>query len=294
MGESPEPFLVEEFAAGDGYRWRYRRFAVQGAPKAEVVFLHGIQSHAGWYEYSSMRLCQAGFAVSFLDRRGSGMNAQERGDTPGFRRLIEDVAEYLQSLPRTAPRGHSVAKLPVFLGAISWGGKLAVALERRHPGLVDGLMLLCPGFFPRIRPSLGQRLRIVFARFLRPRKLFHIPLNDPELFTATPRWLEFLRGDPLRLQQATARFLVESVRLDRYIRVAPKYVHVPTLLLLAENDRIIQNDKTRAFVERFATPDKQIKEYAGAQHTLEFEPNPDRHLDDLLGWLEQHARIDAL
>ena len=36
------------------------------------------------------------------------------------------------------------------------------------------------------------------AALFRPRKLFPVPLNDPELFTATPRWQQFLRDDPLR------------------------------------------------------------------------------------------------
>src|SRR5207253_5556798 len=156
--------------------------------------------------------------------------------------------------------------------------KLAVALERRHPGLVDGIALLCPGFFAKVKPSLGQRLRIVLSRLFRPRKLFPIPLNDPEMFTTTPRWQQFLRDDPLRLHHATSRLLIESARLDGYLRFVPKYVHVPVLVLLAENDRIINNTRTRAFVERFAAPDKQVIEYPGAHHTLEFEAEPDRFI----------------
>jgi alpha-beta hydrolase superfamily lysophospholipase len=233
LGETAAPFSVEEFQAGDGYRWRYRRYSPHGQPRAEVVFIHGIQSHGGWYESTCNQLAQAGYGVSFLDRRGSGLNAPDRGDAPGFRRLLDDIAEYVGKVPRSVPSGHSVAKLPLFLGAISWGGKLAVALERRHPGLVDGLILLCPGFFPRVSPSLGQRLKIVAARFFRPRKLFPVPLNDPELFTANPLWQQFLREDPLRLHTATARLLIESVRLDGYLRFVPKYVHVPVLVQLA-------------------------------------------------------------
>ena len=126
-------------------------------------------------------------------------------------------------------REKMVVPVPVFLSSVSWGGKIAVALERRHPGLVDGLILLCPGFFPKIQPPLGERIRTFFARLIRPKTLFPIPLNDPELFTATPRWLDFLRGDPLSLHQATARFMIESARLDAYLRFTPKYVHVPTL-----------------------------------------------------------------
>src|SRR5207247_2300063 len=130
---------------------------------------------------------------------------------------------------------------------ISWGGKLATALSRRHPGLVDGLALLCPGFFAKVRLSLWQRVGIAAARLVRPGKLFPIPLNDPELFTDSPRWQEFIRNDPLALRRATARLLVESVRLDGYLRWIRGYVRLPVLLMLAEHDRIIDNERTRQY-----------------------------------------------
>jgi alpha-beta hydrolase superfamily lysophospholipase len=288
------PFSIEEHTASDGYRWKYRLYPPQGAHRAELVFIHGIQSHAGWYEHSCARFAQAGYRVTFIDRRGAGMNDEARGDAPGgFRRLLDDLAEYLTALPRTAPRGHTVERLPVFLGAISWGGKLAAALERRHPGLIDGMLLFCPGFASRVRPPLGQRLLILLSRLVRPRKRFPIPLSNPSLFTANPRWLAFLHDDPRRLHQATARLLVESVRLDGYLRFVPKYVHVPVLLLLAEHDRIIHNEKVRAFVNRFATPDKEVRAYSGAHHTLEFEPDPEQMIGDVLRWLDKHAAAEA-
>lgn len=285
--------MIAEHQSSDGYRWKYRKYAAVGTPRGAVVFIHGIQSHGGWYEYSCTQLAQGGYDIYFLDRRGSGLNAQDRGDAPSFRRLLDDIAEFLTALSRTVTRGHTVARLPVFLGAISWGSKLGVALERRHPGLIDGLILLCPGFFAKVSPPFWHRLGIFFVRLFRPRKKYPIPLNDPELFTASPRWQQFLRDDPLRLHHATARLLLESARLDGYLRFTTKYVHAPVLLLLAEHDRVIRNDKARAFVDRFVTKDKQVIEYPGAHHTLEFEPEPSGFIGDLRAWLDKHAEVGA-
>src|SRR5262249_12480496 len=152
-----------------------------------------------------------------------------RGQGSGARGQGSRVKEDGEAVPSLTPDPRPVT--PVFLLAISWGGKLATALQRRHPGLIDGLALMCPGFFPRVRPSFGQRLRILGARLVRPRKLFPIPLNDPELFTASPRWQRFIQDDRLGLRQATARLLIESVRLDWYLRFVPRHVRVPVLLL---------------------------------------------------------------
>jgi alpha-beta hydrolase superfamily lysophospholipase len=267
-------WTLQTHTAGDGYCWRYRQYAADGPPRADVVCIHGIQSHAGWYEHSCDRLAGAGYQVSFLDRRGSGANLEARGDAPGFRRLIDDVAEFLRA--RRPGR-------PLVLLAISWGGKMAAALQRRHPGIVDAFAFLCPGFCPLVGVPLRQRLAIVAARITTPRRLFDVPLTDPELFTATPEAVRFISEDALSLRRATARLLVESARLDGYLRWFPPHVAAPVLLMLGGRDRIIDNARTRVYVDRLG-PNVRVIEYPDAHHTLEFEPGMP-FVDDLLSWL---------
>ena len=283
MPNEPPAFTTKVFQASDGYAMSYRDYPAKQPQRAQIVAVHGIQSHAGWYEGSCRALAQAGCGVRFLDRRGSGANQKQRGDSPGYRRLVDDLAEFIRQA-----RSQAAGNIPLYLVAISWGGKLAAALAKRHPGLIDGLVLITPGFFPRVSPSRREKLHIVWARLRRPSKLFPIPLNDPELFTSNPRWLEFLRHDELSLRQATARFLVSSVHLDRQMRRAAKEVHAPTLLLLAGEDRIIDNNRTRRFVDSFPSTDRQVIEYPGRAHTLEFE-DPLRLENDLVDWVLRHA-----
>jgi len=293
LGERPVSFTVQSFVAGDGYPLRYRRYDPPGGPgkgQGCVVCIHGVASHAGWYEYSCRRIGEAGYTVAFLDRRGAGMNALARGDTPSFRRLVDDLAEFLEAFPEHY--SDRLQKKPVLV-AISWGGKLALALEKRRPGRTSALALLCPGIFPRVGPALRDRLGITWSRLVSPARLFAVPLSEPELFTANRHWQDFIRTDPLFLRQATARFFFESVRLDWYIKRAGRHVRVPLLLMLAGEDRIIQNARTRGFIEQFPSVDKRILEYAGAHHTLEFEPNPDRYLGDLVDWLNLKCGTEA-
>jgi alpha-beta hydrolase superfamily lysophospholipase len=291
LAETAQAYTIESFSTSDGYAWRYRRYVPLGetAQRGHVVCLHGIQSHAGWYEHSCTEISKAGYLVSFLDRRGSGLNERDRGDAPHYPRLVEDVAEFIADFRKGKQDG---PRPQLYLLAISWGGKLALALQQSHPDLVDGLILLCPGFFPKVRPPLRERLAIACSRLCVPRCRFPIPLNDPDLFTASALWQRFLREDPLSLHQATARFLVESVRLDRLLRQAPPCIRTPVLLLLAQQDRIIDNTRTRQFVEQFASKYKQIIEYPGASHTLEFEENPDIFIGDICNWLDGRCRSD--
>lgn len=275
LDELGSPTLYQH-TASDGYVWHYRRYATGEAIRGRVIFLHGIQSHGGWYNASCSALASAGYEVYFLDRRGCGLNTQQRGDIPSFRRCLDDIAEFVTTLPNDVPR---------IMGAISWGGKLGVGFQYRHPNLVQKLMLLCPGLFPVIRPRFVQRLWIGRCALRAPTKMFPIPLNDPALFTDSESWRTFLRNDPLSLHEATARMLFQSNSLDIYLRRAWRHVNVPTLLLLAEHDRIINNAKTRRYVSKFRTP-TTIIEYPHAHHTLEFEPAGHPFVADMLAWLE--------
>lgn len=282
-------FELRNFRATDGYRWYYRFYPAQGRPRGRILFLHGIRSHGGWYPRSCEVLSAAGYDVYFLDRRGSGLNTAHRGDTPNFRRLLDDVAEFTLELRQTQPW------LPIHLAGISWGGKLAVGLPYRRPGLVDSIVLLCPGLCPKVGPTLGQRIAIGRARWRDPQRMFPIPLSEPELFTASLEWQQFIAANPYDLRQATARFLFSSSSFDLYLRRAAKRLTVPSLLMLAELDRIIDNARTRSFVQAFPMKPSVI-EYAGAHHTLEFEPPTHPFLVDLLNWFEQrnhHRGIDS-
>jgi alpha-beta hydrolase superfamily lysophospholipase len=268
---------LHTFRSSDGYLWYYRRYSASGQAVGRVVCVHGIRSHGGWYTRSCEEFAKNGYDVYFLDRRGSGLNTAHRGDTPSFRRLLDDVAEFVQELRRTKPC------LPIHLAGISWGGKLAVGLPYRKPGLVDTISLLCPGLVPKVSPSVGQRVSIGRARFRDPGKMYPIPLNEPELFTSSPMWQKFVDDDRHSLRTATARFLFSSAMFDVYLRRAAKRVTVPTLLLLAGKDRIIDNVKTRSYVEAFPTK-PTVLEYTDAHHTLEFESPDHPFVRDALTW----------
>ena len=55
---------IRTLIASDGYKLHYRYWMPLGVrPAASVVALHGIQSHSGWFAYSSRRMCEAGFEV---------------------------------------------------------------------------------------------------------------------------------------------------------------------------------------------------------------------------------------
>lgn len=256
-------------------------------PAARVVVLHGVQSHAGWYHGLGRRLAAAGFEAWFPDRRGSGANTVSRGHAPGASRLIEDVAEVCRDGERGALSDSIARAIPTVVAGISWGGKLAVATAARHGEVVDAVALLCPGLTPRVSVPLRERMGVVGAMLTgrSRRKFFPIPLADPALFTSEEDARQFIANDPLSLRRGTAGLLASSFFLDRIVRKSPGSMRQPVLMVLAGQDRIVDNDRTVRFFEKLGSESKQLVNFPDGHHTLEFEQDPGAYAAVVVEWL---------
>lgn len=251
----------------DGYVLRGRLWP-SPVPAADlgILYLHGIQSHGGWFEGSAGRLAERVGPVLLPDRRGSGLNAAARGDAPSAQRWLADLDELADWMERE----HAVRRFGVV--GVSWGGKLAALWALRHPHRVTHVLLIAPGLFPRVDIGWRARLRVAWSLVTRPTREFPVPLDDPALFTDNPAGRQFIADDPLKLTHVTARFLLASSQLDRRLRrVARGALRAETTLLLAEHDRIIHNAPTVTWLRRVAAAEPSVDTWPGAAHTLEFE-----------------------
>ena len=234
-------------------------------PAAAFVYVHGIQSHGGWFEWSASLLAQTGNPVLLPDRRGSGLNRQNRGDTPSAQRWLADIDELAAWLETR----YGIERFSVV--GVSWGGKLAIAWALRNNERVERLLLVAPGVFPAVDLGIIGRLRVGWSLLFGGRRRFPIPLDDPRLFTDNPAGQAFINDDPLKLTHATARFLYQSSKLDRQLaKAATGSLRVPVALALAARDRIIRNSLTEQWLRRLAAQPVAVRVFPAA-HTLEFE-----------------------
>jgi alpha-beta hydrolase superfamily lysophospholipase len=219
--------------------------------------------------------------IHFLDRRGSGLNAADRGDVDGMWTWLDDVEGYLDGLPVGLPR--------ILLG-ISWGGKLAVAVARHRPQSIDGLALLCPGLFAKKGANRLQRLALALAGRLGLQACrVSVPLADPALFAFSPYWQAYVQNDPFTLRKVTVRLALADLELSRFATETAEQISAATLLMLAGRDCIIDNRRVGAFVERIGSSDTKVITYRDAPHTLEFQDDPATYLEDLCQWARHVA-----
>jgi len=285
-----EPSLAgeeREFRTADGNTLGYIAYTAPEADTA-LVYLHGIESHAGWFAQAATLLRERGYDVFCIDRRGSGINRENRGFASGhveqYQVLLDDIHTFITPLRERYQR--------VILTGLSWGGKLATAHVLAYPDDADALILITPGLRALVDVSLFTKLKIVLFAQLAPKAEIASPIA-PEMFTTTPRYLDYIQNDPLRLTHATARFYWQSSRLDRYIDANITRLDKPVLLFLAGHDRIIDNAGVLELLQRASLPQFEIIDYPDQTHSVQFD-DPATLVKDMDQWLQQATKQDRL
>jgi alpha-beta hydrolase superfamily lysophospholipase len=275
---APGDHPLHALAAADGAELLYRRYPAAGERRGAIVYLHGIQSHGGWYVDAAAEFASRGYSVYLTDRRGSGTSKEPRGHFDDRAQLVGDVGSFVEL-------AHEQEGSPVFLVGGCWGARPAVTYALESQERLAGLALVTPALKAKVDLSPAEKAKVVVGGVLRPRAKVRIPLT-PELFTRQPRWLAFIREDPLALQEVTASFFLKQALWDRYLS-GRTGLRLPILLLQSGRDEIVDNEAVLAWVEKQESQSKQHIVYPEFDHLLDFEPERSRYWDDLTGWLDE-------
>jgi 2-dehydropantoate 2-reductase len=234
-----------------------------------------VESHSEWFNELAPLLVEQGYSVYAPDRPGWGQSSGRRGHLASYEDLLAMV-DTLQNLMR---KEHQC----IHLAGLSWGGKAAVYIALRRPHVFSRLALIAPGLCPSRSPSLLQKLSVARG-ILAGNGLNTIPLPIAvDDFTTRSERQAYIQTDPSRIKEVTAAFCLESVKMDRYIAEEIERLRIPTLLLLAGKDSIIDNQATQALLERAPHSQLTVHTHEDAAHSLVFE-TPERTATELNEW----------
>ena len=276
QGSAP---TLTTFTAKDG-----DNLAVQDWPVAEgtrqrgmVLLVHGLGEHAGRYDALAQRLNTWGFAVRGYDQYGHGESGGPRGGLTAPGRLVDDLVDLAQST-----RGRLGSGQPLVVLGHSMGGLVAAAFAQAHPDLLDGLVLSSPAFATHATPVQRLLLRT-------------LPRIAPDLRVGNgldTRWLSHdpaveaaYRADPLVHDRISARLGHFITSGGASIVAAAAQWRVPTLLLYAGGDRLVNPAGSRAFAE--AAPGDVVTSrcFDDAYHEIFNEADAQPVFDALQQWL---------
>lgn len=272
---------LSPFTASDGENIALRDWPlpVGTALRGVVVIVHGLGEHAGRYERLAAFLNGWGFAVRAYDQYGHGESDGARGALPSANRLVEDLADILE-----ATRQRIGARVPLILLGHSLGGLVAASLVALGGSPVHALVLSSPAFDAGLNPV--QRILLATLPRLAPNLAMGNGLN-PRYLSHDPQVAEDYRTDPLvhdRITAQLARFIVDTgpAVLER-----ARDWRVPTLLLYAGDDRLVNPRGSRAFAA--AAPPQVVTAHCFDQlyHELFNEVGAQPVLAQLRQWLDE-------
>ena len=262
MSATPQTSVVRSVLGADGYRLCYRVWPAGGTPRATLVLLHGVMSHSGWFQPLADHLGGFGLTLVGADRRGSGLNAEGRGDAPSAAVLIEDVRRIIAA-ERSDGR-------PVHLAGWCWGAVLAVNVAAGSQEFAS-LTLMAPGFYPSEAVAAAMKRQDALARDPSCDALA-VPITE-DMFTRGYH-LAAIETDALRCRQITPRFhdVMRKLAVGAALRLGQ--LELPMLLVLAGADAATDNVHTRRTFAALRRSRVTITEIGGA-HGIQFE-SPDQ------------------
>ena len=237
----PVESTLSTFVASDG-----DNIVIQDWPLASdarlrgvIVLVHGLGEHAGRYEHVAKKLNDWGYAVRGYDQCGHGESGGARGSLPTDTRLLDDLADIVDSTRARMPKETPLILLGHSMGGLVVGRFVSLAMRP-----VDGLIMSSPAldagmsafqkFLVRVLPKVLPDLRV--GNGVKPQFISH----DPAVVSA-------YRADRLvhdRISARLARFIAQAG--PDTIAAAGNW-NVPTLLLYAGDDRLLDPEGSRKF-----------------------------------------------
>lgn len=211
----------------------------KGPVRGVVLVVHGLGEHAWRYDRMAERLNSWGFVVRAYDQYGHGESMGARGALPSANRLLEDLAEVVDET-----RARMNAKTPLIILGHSLGGLVAGRFVSLRMRSIQALIMSSPALDPGL--NTFQKLLLAVLPRIAPDLRISNGLN-PEFLSHDPSVVSAYKADPLVHDRICARLAVFIAKNGpATIASAPSW-SVPTLLLYAGADKLVNPAGSRAF-----------------------------------------------
>ncbi|HRO34080.1 MAG TPA: alpha/beta fold hydrolase [Brevundimonas sp.] len=255
----------QAFVVRDGGRLPYLRWSPDGAPRAVVVALHGMNDSAASFRLAGPWWAEQGIETWAYDQRGFG-RAPGRGVWAGQGAMTDDLRDVV-ALVRAARPG-----VPVIVAGESMGGSVAIAaFASDRPPDADRVLLLAPGVWgwSSQGPINGAALWVA-ARAMGDR-----PVGTPQFVArrvmASDNLIELIRNgrDPSSIMETRFDAVSGLVDLMETASLDLGAMRRPALLMYGAADHVIARRPMRMALERAgAAPALRTAWYPNGRHLL--------------------------
>lgn len=242
--------------------------------RGSIVLLHGLGEHSGRYRQLAQFFNHCGLSVRCYDHRGHGRSEGARGDVRNGDPLLQDAQIVFDNFA-------AQFRQPPFLFGHSMGGLFAARHALSGRSRLRGLILSSPAL--ALRLSGMQRFLLTAMHTLAPR--IGVPNGlQPRYLSHQRAVVEAYLADPLVHNKISARLLMSMLGAVDYCHAHAGELSVPTLMLVAGDDRLVDAEGSERFCAAAPAGMVQLLRYEGFYHELFNEPDAARPLADVRAW----------
>lgn len=275
-----EPTHEESLSAG-GVALHVEHFRPTSPARLVLVTVHGFGAHCGVYRHVAGALLARGIAVTQFDCRGHGRSQGRRGHVDRFDDYHDDLGLVVRRARERTP------EVPWALLGHSLGGLIVLdhVVRRKSESQPDRLVAVAPWLELKMKVPMPKRAAAdIFSR-LKPTLTTGNGIKAEDVSRSPEVVANFFR-DPLVHHVATAGWFACVLRSQAALRAMAAQLKVPTLLLVAGQDRIVSTEAALAFAQAAGSAVK-VRLYQGLYHEMFLEPEREQVLSDVANWLLQ-------
>jgi len=266
-----------EWQTEDGLRLYAQGWQPETESKGVVCLVHGLGEHSGRYAHLAAFLNQAGYALLAFDLRGHGKSEGQRGHTPSYQALLEDISHLLEeAAERYLDRSR-------FLYGHSLGGTLVIEYALRHCPQLAGVIASGPLLRTAFEPPAWKLTLAKIMRSLWPTLALSNEI-DRQALSRDPEVVRAYNDDPLVHDRLSTRLGMDMLQSGLWSLEHAAEFALPLLLMHGSADRLTSAQASREFAAQ-AGDGCTLRIWDGFYHEIHNEPEQGQVFAYLLEWL---------
>ncbi|WP_201584956.1 alpha/beta fold hydrolase [Psychrobacter jeotgali] len=246
----------------------------------QVILLHRGHEHSGRLDELGKRYARAGYQVFAWDARGNGRSGGIKDHADSVTQLERDLNDFVQLV--IAQTGIGIEDTVIVASSI--GAVLAAAWVHDYAPTIRGMILGTPAISIRLYIPLAiPALKIARKFGLMSRVSSYV---KAQVLTHDKEAQQAYNDDPLISSSISSDLLIDTHATGQRLLDDAGAITVPTFILCAGKDYVVDKQAEREFYEKLATPIKHWQLYPDSFHAIFHETNKADVISDCIDFAD--------